>query len=111
MKKTISLMLLAAAIGLISGNAAWAKPDRLKISEQSTISGVSIKPGDYKIKWIADDQIEILHRGNSVIKVAVEVQPIGDSTPNSVVYHLGQIMEIRCSNQRLVIINPESGTS
>jgi hypothetical protein len=79
------------------------KAHQVELLKASTINGVELGAGIYKLEINGDNEAELYRDGELLLKAKVEVKPLGGSIPNSVRQMAdGTIKEIRLKNERVV---------
>ncbi len=104
-KRLISLLVMVTLAGLVCGTSlAAAKTHRLTLSQQAKVSGVELRPGEYRLKINPDNEVEIYDGKQLVAKTKAEVKPLERELPNSVTLRNGNLVEIRLKKEKLILL-------
>jgi hypothetical protein len=106
MKSIISLTLILLFVGLFCVDTARSENHRIEILRTASLNGVQLKPGVYRLSLNGANEAEIYKGRNLLVTSEVELVPLANASPNSVVQtNTGQLKEIRLSKERILFVD------
>ena len=105
MKKFFATALAVALIATLATGPVWAKSEKFTLVDTSSLNGVQLEPGRYKINLNGDDEAEIYRRGKLIMTARVAVHPLENEQPHSYAHSSGKITEIRLKNQKVIFLD------
>ena len=104
--KKLSILVILLCLALILPSAAFGKTHRVEFHNDAVINGTNLDAGRYKMELNGDNEALFYDGKELVAKTKVRVEPIGDSTPNSVSQMRdGRVVEIRLKHQKVIFVN------
>ncbi len=102
MRKLVSTAFVTMLMVSVLGPSLWAATHNFKLHFESTISGIQLRPGKYRVD-LDGNEATIYQRGKVVARARVEVKEGRPVQRNSIVKKAdGTILEIRLKNQTIV---------
>jgi hypothetical protein len=103
--KRISVLVILLCLALLIPSTAFGKTHRVQFMNDAVINGTTLDAGRYKVEVNGDNEALIYSGKELIAKAKVEVQPLGDATPNSVAQKAdGTVIEIRLKDQKIVFV-------
>ena len=102
MRKLVSAAFMAMLMVSALSPSLWAATHNFKLPAESTISGIQLRPGKYRVD-LDGNEATIYQRGKVVARARVEVKEGRPVHRNSIVRKAdGTVLEIRLKNQTIV---------
>ncbi len=104
--KKMSFLVVLVCLALLIPSTAFGKTHRVQFMNDAVINGTTLDAGRYKMELNGDNEALFYDGKDLIAKAKVEVQPIGNATPNSVAQKSdGTVIEIRLKNEKVVLVN------
>jgi hypothetical protein len=106
MKRITGLTLILLLTGFFFVDQARSENHRIEILKTASVNGIQLKPGVYRLDLNGTNEAEIYKGRNLLVRAKVELVPLANAAPNSVLQtSTGALKEIRLNKARIVFVD------